>query len=191
MGPEGGDLVSVIGRLRINPPLNQAELEYLIAFAESRRWQRAGGPYAVPDHPLAECGDALAECGDIERDPAAYGVPALGQPGLLCCWRPDPGGATLIPVAPPASTAVCAGAGAADELVHWLAYLRDHFLAPGARAAGLGAFAGFSFDHLLNGAVAVFRADTGRLGLVRVADNVISLSWPAPDVPAPDVGSAA
>jgi hypothetical protein len=55
----------------------------------------------------------------------------------------------------------------------WLRYLIEHFLAPDARAATSGnpAFAGFSFDHEVNGVLAARRRDTGRLWLIKVRAN--------------------
>ena len=69
-----------IGHIDIEPALNQDEIEYLTAFAHSRRFDRAGGPYAVPGNPAAE------ERGDIDID--RYNRRAPGQPQLWCQWVP-------------------------------------------------------------------------------------------------------
>jgi hypothetical protein len=39
-----GYTTDFIGHIGIDPPLNEAEQSYLRAFAESRRWDRPGGP---------------------------------------------------------------------------------------------------------------------------------------------------
>lgn len=49
-----GSTTDFIGHVDIDPPLNDAEIEYLTAFSESRRCLRPGGPYAVPGNARAE-----------------------------------------------------------------------------------------------------------------------------------------
>jgi hypothetical protein len=49
-----------------------------------------------------------------------------------------------------------------------LRFLVDHLLRPGARAEGLAAFRGFTFDHVLDGVV------VGGTRVVEVASNVVS-----------------
>ena len=71
------------------------------------------------------------------------------------------------------------------ETAGWLAYLRDHFLRTGARAAGLDgaaaeAFAEFGFDHTLEGAVAVWGDQSGELTLIRLAGDMLSTEVVAP-----------
>jgi len=43
-----------IGHIDIHPRLNIAEQRYLHAFASTRHYRRAEGPYAVPGNPMAE-----------------------------------------------------------------------------------------------------------------------------------------
>jgi hypothetical protein len=43
-----------VGHIDIDPALNQDEIEYLTAFAASRRFDRPEGPYAVPGNPYAD-----------------------------------------------------------------------------------------------------------------------------------------
>jgi hypothetical protein len=55
-----------LGHVEISPPLNQAEYDYLMLFAATRRSFRDGGPYAVfPSDPHEEAptlhGDPAAE----------------------------------------------------------------------------------------------------------------------------------
>jgi hypothetical protein len=155
----------LVGCVRVDPPLRRSEFEYLTAFAESRRWRRPEGPYAVPGNPLAECLDS-------SLDLVSYGLPSEGQPGLLCPWVPGRDGDVLVPVdVLPGGNGLPPG-----EVAGWLAYLCDHFLRPGALTEKAddgppGAFADFGFDHELDGAAAVCSDRTGRLTLVRVAAN--------------------
>lgn len=152
----------VIGCVVVFPALNRAEYEYLTAFAESRRWRRPDGPYAVPDNPIAECTDPAL---DLDL----YTTVADGQPGLACPWTPARGGSALLPAAPPTGLVL-----AVDDAAAWLDYLITHFLRPGARARGRPEFAGFGFDHVLRGAAAVYDGETGALRVVRVVDNVLT-----------------
>ncbi|GAA5020058.1 hypothetical protein [Actinopolymorpha pittospori] len=163
-----------VGRFRIDPPLGRAEFEYLAAFAESRRWRRTDGPYVVPDNPLAECLDPAL-------DLARYSEPADGQPGLWCPWAPGDTGRALVPVAD-----VAGGNGLPpEETAHWLSYLCDHFLRPGALAQRSGEarqrwFTGFTFDHVLDGAAAVSGEWSGELTVIKVVRNSLSTEVLAP-----------
>jgi hypothetical protein len=65
-----------LGHVEIVPSLNQAEYDYLVAFARSRRSYRPGGPYAViPEDP---------HTGSSEREVERYNQIADGQPGFYC-----------------------------------------------------------------------------------------------------------
>lgn len=149
----------LVGCVWIDPPLRRDELDYLTAFTESRRWRRPGGPYAVPDNPLAECLDP-------SLDLSLYTTPPEGQPGLSCPWVPGRRGRALAP-----RRGVAGGNGLPPkEVAAWLAYLRDHFLRPGAVASQSGdpTFAAFGFDHVLQGAAAVCSERTGLVTVLQV-----------------------
>jgi hypothetical protein len=159
--PEGlmGYTTDFIGHVDIHPRLNITEQHYLLAFAASRRYNRAGGPYEVPGNPAAEHDEQPA---DIDR----YNTPAPGQPSLWCGWQPCWDGCCLS----------FDGREKFYGATQWLRYLIDHFLAPGAHAAssGLASFDGFRFDHVLDGTIAACRRDTRELYLIRVANNMVS-----------------
>jgi hypothetical protein len=144
---------SFCGHIRLTPPLNEAEFLYLAAFSESRRHAGREHPYDVPGFPH----DDGRECA-IDR----YNTPADGQPELWCPWLPSCAGECLV-----VDDAEKVGAP-----IEWLQYLLDHFLCPGAWAESsqLGDFDAFTFDHVLSGAVAMHRADTGELSLISVED---------------------
>jgi hypothetical protein len=112
-----------LGHIEIEPPLNTAELHYLVALSASRRYDRPGGPYEVPGNPSAEHDECSAEI-DIDT----YNAVAPGQPSLWCDWRPCWDGSCLS----------FDGAEKFYRATQWLTYLIDHFLAPGARAANTG-----------------------------------------------------
>jgi len=152
-----GYTTDFVGQVTVEPPLNAAEVEYLSAFASSRRWDRPDGPYAVPDNPWAE------RVPDDARD--AYNRLPVGQPQLHCQWVPCLDGHCLS----------FDGREKFYRPVEWMRYLIDHFLAPGAQAAtsGLPCFDGFTFDHICNGVIAGSRRDNGELFLIEVRDNVV------------------
>jgi hypothetical protein len=77
-----------LGHVEIVPNLNQAEYDYLHAFARSRRSHRPGGPYAVsPEDP---------HTGNGKREVERYNQIADGQPGYWCQWVPCPHGCCLV-----------------------------------------------------------------------------------------------
>lgn len=150
-----GYTTDFVGHIDIVPGLNEAELAYLIAFVESRRFDRPGGPYDVPGDPGTE--EAVA-C-----DPHRYNRPPAGQPGLYCDWTPCWDGCCLS----------YRGTEKFYGAVLWLRYLISHFLGPGALASRSGdpRFAGFAFDHVLNGMVVGCRRDNKQLFAITVEAN--------------------
>lgn len=146
-----GYRVTTVGHIDVRPALNDEEFEYLVAFAESRRWRRSGDPWEVPAAPFGMDEDH----GDVE----GYSQPAEGQPGLWCPWVPSCGGRCL--------GVIDGRDGRHDSLTRWLAYLDETFLRRGARASGVPGFESFTFDHELSGVVAAYRNDCGELWLVR------------------------
>jgi hypothetical protein len=150
-----GHTTDFIGHIDIAPALNEPEIAYLRAFSASRRWERPGGPYEVPDKPRAD------ELRPVEGN--GYNVPAPGQPGLWCDWEPCWDGCCL------AYNGVEKFYGA----VEWLRYLIEHFLRPGAKAlhSGNAAFVHFTFDHVLEGMVVGCRRDNKELFAITVQAN--------------------
>lgn len=153
-----GYTTDFLGHIEIAPALNTAEQQYLTAFGQSRRWQRSGGPYAVPANPAAE----FAHEPD---DTDAYNTPAAGQPSLWCGWQPCFEGC-------------CLSHDGSEKFYAaslWLAYLIEHFLAPDAVAESAASpwLREFTFDHVLNGIIAACRRDTRELYLIHVEDNLV------------------
>ncbi|GIG86208.1 hypothetical protein [Plantactinospora endophytica] len=154
------------GRVGISPPLNPAEIRYLTRFADVRHMDRTKGPYFV---------DGGGYAGqDVEPDVRDVGKPPPGQPGLWCQWIPSEDGATL-------------GWDEEEkfyEAERWMAYLIDTFLRPGATLAGeLAApvagrvyaeeFAGFSFDHVVDGVIEAEGEEPDDRWRLAVRDNVV------------------
>lgn len=152
-----GYTTDFIGHVDIAPSLNEEEIAYLTAFSDSRRCERPGGPYDVPGNPRAE--DSHGFPGN------SYNRSPLGQPSLWCDWVPCWDGCCL------SYNGVEKSYGA----VEWLRYLIDHFLKPGAKASLSGdpRFAGFTFDHVLEGMVVGCRRDNKALFAIMVADNLV------------------
>ncbi|WP_375479089.1 hypothetical protein [uncultured Jatrophihabitans sp.] len=156
-----GTTTDFIGFVEISPPLNASEQAYLTAFAQSRRHDRPGGPYEVPDNPAAENREPVT---GVDHD--AYNRPGDGQPSLWCQWVPALDGACL-------SFNGCEkfyGAAA------WMRYLIDHFLAPDAlaRDSPTPLLAAFSFNHVADGMIAASQRDSGELYAIHVEDNVVT-----------------
>lgn len=149
-----GYTTDFLGHFTITPALNPAEVEYLTAFAESRRWDRPGGPYAVPDNPRAEDRQEWAQADVARRNQIAP-----GQPSLYCQWVVCPEGCCLTHDGHEKFYAPNA----------WLRYLQVHFLGPTALAAAAAPdlFADFTFDHELEGVVVARRRDTRRMWTLR------------------------
>jgi len=144
-----------VGHIEIDPPLNDAEIEYLTAFCDSRRFVRSS-PYDVPGNPWAETSDGVP--------PELYNQPPPGQPDLWCDWSVCWDGCCL----------AWNGTEKSYAMIAWLRYLIAHFLRPGGRAARDPRFGRFSFDHRLDGMVVGCRRDTKELFVVKVTNNRVT-----------------
>ncbi len=150
-----GYTTDFIGHIDIEPGLNEAEIAYLTAFSQSRRFRRDGGPYDVPGNPRAE------DYADFDADD--YNRPAFGQPGLWCQWVPCWDGCCL----------AFNGLEKFYDPVKWLRYLIKHFLEPGAVASQRKneLFEDFTFDHVLEGMIVGCRRDNKELYAIVARDN--------------------
>lgn len=153
--------VNYSGELSIEPPLNDAEISYLEAFAISRRYRRFNhGPLAV-------------EPVDIWDDPdtSRLGIsrPPLGQPGYYCRFSSYNNGATL-----GWDETECADYGA-----EWIAFIVSRLLSPEARAYidehinDDPRLASFTTNHILNGEITAFGEDSGDIWRITVENNVV------------------
>jgi len=163
-----GQPTDYLGHVDVVPPLNADERDCLHALGD------AWGP-----------NDVAAE--GAGPAPSRLSRSAGEPPGQRCPWQPCADGCCL-----------SLGEYDASEPAAWLRYLIRHFLRPGAVAQGRGRprFAGFSFDHRLDGLVVGCRRDDKGLFAIRVADNRVSerilrvgdrrhLEGPDPVVPDP------
>jgi hypothetical protein len=126
------------GQVTITPPLNQHEIDYLLAFAETRHEPRSTGPYALG------YGDEIEDARD----------PDPGKPGYWCKWAPTADGTAI--------------AWNENEKFYeadlWMGYLVHTFLKPDATVARERvdpvpgrvyppALDGFTFDHVVDGVI--------------------------------------
>lgn len=142
------------GQINIDPPLNAAEIEYLQKFANTRRMDRANGPYFVDGGGFKGQGH--------DADVRDHNRPPEGQPGLWCQWVPNADG-----------TAIKWDEG--EKFYYsqeWMTYLIDHFLKPGALAASALPF--LQANHTLNGIIKAQGEDMDDRWKLVVADNVVS-----------------
>ena len=144
-----------VGHIDIEPPLNDSEIAYLLAFAASRRHDR-GDPYEVPGNPRAEIGD-----GPVDE---SYNRPPEGQPDLWCDWQVCWDGCCI----------TWSGKEKSYAMEPWLRYVIDHFLREGAHAAEDARFADFTFDHVLTGTLVGCRRDNKELFAIQVHDNTVT-----------------
>lgn len=162
--------IEFTGSVKIDPPLNASEVEYLEQFARSRRMQREQGPYCV-----------LHSLNGVTNE----NQPPAGQPGLWCDWEPqdvdEETGAT--------DTIAWSGGEKFDASTDWMRYLIDHFLKPGAMAENHQdadrRFKHFTFDHMVNGVIEALDEDGDRWRIL-VKDNVVTeqqaaISWAEDD----------
>jgi hypothetical protein len=147
-----------VGHIQVTPPLNNAEFEYLTAFAETPHVAEDPSPYAVSDNPRAP------------RPVGPKGYSVLNRrddlPDCICPWIPSCGGRCFV---------IKDDRGQHHDAAKWLQWIVDHFLKPGALAgvSGDDDFAEFTFDHSLGAAVAAHRSDSGRLWLIRAGEHEV------------------
>lgn len=144
-----------LGHLTIEPPLNEHEVEWLRAYAACAGPGRGRDPYDIPMNPRA--GPTVHDDGRANMTDEAL------VPFGFCDFEPTVDGNALVWMESDKS----------NHAREWLPYLIDTFLRPGATAATSGreVFERFTFDHVVNGAMAAYRELDGRLFLHVVDDN--------------------
>ncbi len=157
-----------LGRLDIEPRLNESEVEWLRAFAAIDR-RHYTEPYEVAMNPRAVQIERLQcdEAGEDRPDPDPFTslVPLDGSPYPNLDWKPCPDGCCL----------VWDGTEKSRMAEASLQYLIDHFLRPGALAHTdrRPDFERFTFNHVVNGVIAAERDDTRELFLIVCEHNTI------------------
>jgi hypothetical protein len=148
-----GYTTSFNGGVRVAPPLNAAEIDYLRKFNETRRMSRLQGPYFVG-------GDGFKgqqpDSGIID-----YNSPPKGQPSLWCQWEPTPDGASII----------WDGGEKFYDAAEWMKYLITHFLQPMALAKNELWF--LQANHVVNGVIEAQGEDPDDRWDLVVQDNEV------------------
>jgi hypothetical protein len=157
------------GSLTIEPPLNQAEIDFLQKFSETRRMFRQQGPYFV---------DGKGAFGQDSDGVLDYNEPPAGQPSLWCNWVPSDDGTEL----------EWNGGEKTYGSDGWIRYLIEHFLKPGCVAKDALPF--LQANHTLNGVIEAQGDDTEDKWAMKVVDNVMvigtyTLSFPPVEVVQP------
>ena len=144
------------GRIEIEPPLNEAERDYLHLFSATRHMHREKGPFFV---------DGKFGHGS-EEDVINCNTPPPDQPDLWCNFEPTVDGTALIWNESEKTT--CA--------TEWIRYLITRFLEKDAVASGqnLPEFEHFQFNHILNGELEAQGEESSDFWKVVVKDNVVS-----------------
>jgi hypothetical protein len=141
------------GRVEVSPPLNAEEIEFLTKFNETRRMDRANGPYFV-------AGSGFMGQGQ-DPDIRDFNRPAEGQPGLWCQWRPTEDGTAI----------EWDGGEKFYDADTWMTYLVEHFLKPGARAK---AQLPFLQGHQVNGIIHAAGEDPNDRWAIQVEHNRVT-----------------
>lgn len=158
-----GYTTDFIGEFKLDKPLTKEHLDYLLAFAETRRMKRdPGKTFHFPDPkreavklPLGReseffVGDKEDFGGKYTEDILDSNYPPVTQPGLWCKWIPNKEGTAI----------VWNGAEKFYDYVEWLNYIIVNFLS--------------KWDYKLNGEVEWQGEDRGDMGLIVVKNNEVT-----------------
>ncbi len=126
-----GYTTDYFGEVSVEPPLNQAEIEYLDSFARSRRMDRELGPYFVDGRDEGPGPDKIYD----------HNCPPVGQPGLWCQWVPEHNGTVI----------QWDGGEKFYNAQEWMKYIIDHFLKPDCLAKDTLLF--LQANHICSGEI--------------------------------------
>lgn len=147
-----GYTTNFTGRIKVDPPLNAEEREYLIKFSNTRRMNRTNGPYFI------EGSDFMGQGKD--SDIIDFNDLPKGQPGLWCKWEPNEKGNAI----------VWNGMEKFYNSVEWMRYLIDHFIGKNPLAVNhLPFFTG----HNCNGTIRAQGEDPDDKWVLIVSDNTV------------------
>lgn len=146
------------GRIEIDPPLNQSEINYLTKFSYTRRMKRTQGPYFV----AVDVDGAEDEKGVIN-----FNEPPKPQPSLWCNFEPTEDGTAL--VWNESEKTQCGK--------EWIQYLIDYFLQANDHlvADACTYFKDFTFNHVCNGELIAQGEDPDDIWKIVVKDNVVTV----------------
>ena len=149
------------GRVEIDPPLNEREIEFLKKFAGTRRMNRGAGPYYV---------DGKGDFGQgKEADIIDYNGPPEGQPGLWCQWVPTEDGTAL----------EWDGGEKFYESERWMAYILTHFLCgePAAKLLDPERMGWLPGNHKVSGCIYAAGESFDDVWRMEVSDGGVRVSY--------------
>ncbi len=145
------------GGIRVDPPLNEQEIEYLNKFAGSRRMDRTKGPYFVD-------GNDDAWPARKEADILDYNRPPVDQPSLWCNWVPTADGLFI----------VWNEAEKFYDSARWMKYIIDHFIGNDPIAQEQ---LPFLEGHTCSGTIRAQGEHSEDTWKLYVEDNVVSVAY--------------
>lgn len=155
------------GQFKLDRPLSEAQVDYLMKFRDTRRMKRDPEKLKnVPDPIREAVGLPIGHDGayfvgydknlgqDETPDIINYNSPPKGQPSLWCQW---------IPQCPRSDFDVIEWDGGEkfDGDVEWIEYLIEHFLAP--------------WGYTLNGEVKWWGEDREDFGIICIENNNVTI----------------
>lgn len=144
------------GRLMVEPPFNESEINYIEKFNMTRRMKRELGPYFV---------DGTGDYGQgDDSDVLDHNNPPEDQPGLWCKWLSTADGKFI----------EWDGNEKFYDSMEWMEYLIDNFVKSEALAIGCPGFENFTFDHVVNGEIEAQGEDSDDHWQLVVRDNIVS-----------------
>jgi len=158
------------GAFYLDKPLTKEHAQYLLDFADTRRFKRDPKhtpPLSDPSRedvnlPIGEeCGYYVGNdhpsTGEFD-----YNIPPSGQPGLWCQWVPGHEEEPLEEITEelPANSIVWNGGEKFYEYIPWIVYIVEHFLKP--------------WGYVLNGEVEYFGERREDYGTIVCEDNEIT-----------------
>jgi hypothetical protein len=127
------------GKIEINPPLNDREIQYLQQFSETRHYQKKSGSYTIH----LNDGFLNIDFKKSDSDLIDFNKLDIDSPSLYCCWEPSEDGQYL----------QWNGQEKFYASKEWLEYLIQHFLDKNAIAKKDQENFSFLQSHLLNGII--------------------------------------
>jgi len=143
------------GEISIEPPLTAKEVEYINAFADTRRMDREKGEYYVGDN---------SNGFNTEPDVRDANRPPQGQPGLWCQWIASADGTRL----------EWDGGEKFYNATEWMEYIIKHFLGQDPIAKKVNKHFDFLEGHTCNGEIFAEGEDLNDRWKIEVVNNVVT-----------------
>ena len=141
------------GSIKVEPPLNEAEIAYINKFNQTRRIHRKKGPYFI---------DGSGDSGQgHDGDVIDYNTPDPTQPGLWCQWEVSEDGARI----------EWDGGEKFYHATEWMKYIVDHFIGNNPIAKKE---LSFLQGHTVNGEIFATGEEAGDNWKIKVVDGIVT-----------------